>query len=191
MLEVERHCPSFSKSAVFTNTHLLFFPTQQASPRVQVDEDSVTKLAEKLQKDDPTPEIFDEVQRNVCFPCIRGSVMNPTNTVRYDISFSCSFCIGKMFFCFILFSILLLSCFCGVFLGFFLCAIFPLFNTHRWTFTPGVWNDATRWALLPLLQAESSICPNAGRAWHVERAKLPRIWWWRWRVFQRVPHRKH
>lgn len=38
---------------------------RQASPRVQVDEASVTKLGEKLQKDDPTPEIFDEIQRKV------------------------------------------------------------------------------------------------------------------------------
>lgn len=43
----------------------IFLFTQQASPRVQVDEASVTKLGEKLQKDDPTPEIFDEIQRNV------------------------------------------------------------------------------------------------------------------------------
>lgn len=40
--------------------------TQQASPRVQVDQESVIKLGDKLQKDDPTPEIFDEIQRNVC-----------------------------------------------------------------------------------------------------------------------------
>lgn len=32
---------------------------------MQVDEASVTKLGEKLQKDDPTPEIFDDIQRNV------------------------------------------------------------------------------------------------------------------------------
>lgn len=57
-------------SVVFTNICLLFFPTQQAAPRVQVDEESVIKLGEKLQKDDPTPEIFDEIQRNVCFICI-------------------------------------------------------------------------------------------------------------------------
>uniref|UniRef100_A0AAQ5XG64 Sorting nexin 13 n=1 Tax=Amphiprion ocellaris TaxID=80972 RepID=A0AAQ5XG64_AMPOC len=37
--------------------------SEKASPRVQVDEESVTKLGEKLQKDDPTPEIFDEIQR--------------------------------------------------------------------------------------------------------------------------------
>jgi len=34
-------------------------------PRVQVDEAPVTTLGEKLQKDDPTPEIFDEIQKNV------------------------------------------------------------------------------------------------------------------------------
>lgn len=39
----------------------------QASPRVQVDQESVIKLGDKLQKDDPTPEIFDEIQRNVSF----------------------------------------------------------------------------------------------------------------------------
>lgn len=37
----------------------------KASPRVQVDEASVIKLGEKLQKDDPTPEIFDEIQKSV------------------------------------------------------------------------------------------------------------------------------
>lgn len=46
----------------------LSFP--QASPRVQVDEESVIKLGEKLQKDDPTPEIFDEIQRKVHNPAI-------------------------------------------------------------------------------------------------------------------------
>ncbi|XP_075961534.1 sorting nexin-13 isoform X1 [Anarhichas minor] len=39
--------------------------SDKASPRVQVDEASVTTLGEKLQNDDPTPEIFDEIQRNV------------------------------------------------------------------------------------------------------------------------------
>lgn len=34
---------------------------------MQVDPESVIKLGDKLQKDDPTPEIFDEIQRNVCF----------------------------------------------------------------------------------------------------------------------------
>lgn len=58
-------CNIFKK--VFDDVYLLFFPTQQASPRVQVDEASVTKLGEKLQKDDPTPEIFDEIQRKVRF----------------------------------------------------------------------------------------------------------------------------
>lgn len=41
------------------------FISTQASPRVQVDEASVTKLAQKLNKEDPTPEIFDEIQRKV------------------------------------------------------------------------------------------------------------------------------
>lgn len=33
-----------------------------------MDQESVIKLGDKLQKDDPTPEIFDEIQRNVCPP---------------------------------------------------------------------------------------------------------------------------
>uniref|UniRef100_A0A3Q2XV67 Sorting nexin 13 n=1 Tax=Hippocampus comes TaxID=109280 RepID=A0A3Q2XV67_HIPCM len=39
--------------------------SDKASPRVQVNEDSITRLGEKLQKDDPTPEIFDDIQRKV------------------------------------------------------------------------------------------------------------------------------
>ncbi|XP_056275838.1 sorting nexin-13 isoform X2 [Pseudoliparis swirei] len=39
--------------------------SDKALPRVQVDEAPVTTLGEKLQKDDPTPEIFDEIQKNV------------------------------------------------------------------------------------------------------------------------------
>lgn len=46
---------------------MLLSVLKQASPRVQVDQESVIKLGDKLQKDDPTPEIFDEIQRNVCF----------------------------------------------------------------------------------------------------------------------------
>lgn len=72
------------------------------------------------------------------------------------------------------------------------CLCFPpvnkLFYTH---FTPGVWDDATRWALLPLLQAESSLRPHASRAGHVERAELPGFWWRRWRILQWLSHRKH
>uniref|UniRef100_A0A672FVS4 Sorting nexin 13 n=1 Tax=Salarias fasciatus TaxID=181472 RepID=A0A672FVS4_SALFA len=37
--------------------------SDKASPRVQVDEALVVKLGEKLQKDDPTPEIFDDIQK--------------------------------------------------------------------------------------------------------------------------------
>ncbi|XP_067281219.1 sorting nexin-13 isoform X3 [Pseudorasbora parva] len=39
--------------------------SEKASPRVQVDEAAVTRLAQKLSKEDPTPEIFDEIQRKV------------------------------------------------------------------------------------------------------------------------------
>ncbi|XP_051948728.1 sorting nexin-13-like isoform X2 [Xyrauchen texanus] len=39
--------------------------SEKASPRVQVDEASVARLAQKLSSEDPTPEIFDEIQRKV------------------------------------------------------------------------------------------------------------------------------
>ncbi|KAJ8288101.1 hypothetical protein COCON_G00007600 [Conger conger] len=39
--------------------------SEKASPRVQVDEALIAKLAEKLHKEDPTPEIFDDIQRKV------------------------------------------------------------------------------------------------------------------------------
>ncbi|XP_047663937.1 sorting nexin-13 isoform X1 [Tachysurus fulvidraco] len=39
--------------------------SEKASPRVQVDQISVDRLAEKLNKEDPTPEIFDDIQRKV------------------------------------------------------------------------------------------------------------------------------
>ncbi|XP_062899832.1 sorting nexin-13 isoform X5 [Mobula hypostoma] len=39
--------------------------SEKASPRVHVDDNLVAKLAEKLNYEDPTPEIFDDVQRKV------------------------------------------------------------------------------------------------------------------------------
>ncbi|XP_051526921.1 sorting nexin-13 isoform X2 [Myxocyprinus asiaticus] len=39
--------------------------SEKASPRVQMDEASVARLAQKLNSEDPTPEIFDEIQRKV------------------------------------------------------------------------------------------------------------------------------
>ncbi|XP_060798608.1 sorting nexin-13 isoform X3 [Neoarius graeffei] len=39
--------------------------SEKASPRVQVDRACVDRLAEKLSKEDPTPEIFDDIQRKV------------------------------------------------------------------------------------------------------------------------------
>lgn len=39
--------------------------SEKASPRVQVDRACVDRLAEKLNKEDPTPEIFDDIQRKV------------------------------------------------------------------------------------------------------------------------------
>ncbi|XP_056597434.1 sorting nexin-13 isoform X2 [Triplophysa dalaica] len=39
--------------------------SEKASPRVQVDDAAVARLAQKLNKEDPTPEIFDEIQRKV------------------------------------------------------------------------------------------------------------------------------
>ncbi|KAF0024727.1 hypothetical protein F2P81_023529 [Scophthalmus maximus] len=52
--------------------------SDKASPRVQVDEESVTKLGEKLQKDDPTPEIFDEIQRQVYDMMLRDERYYPS-----------------------------------------------------------------------------------------------------------------
>ncbi|GLD69184.1 sorting nexin-13 isoform X1, partial [Lates japonicus] len=52
--------------------------SDKASPRVQVDEVSVTKLGEKLQKDDPTPEIFDEIQRKVYDMMLRDERYYPS-----------------------------------------------------------------------------------------------------------------
>lgn len=39
----------------------------QASPRVNIDDNLVAKLAETLNHEDPTPEIFDDIQRKVYF----------------------------------------------------------------------------------------------------------------------------
>ncbi|XP_051519395.1 sorting nexin-13-like isoform X3 [Myxocyprinus asiaticus] len=39
--------------------------SEKASPRVQVDETSAARLEQKLSKEDPTPEIFDEIQRKM------------------------------------------------------------------------------------------------------------------------------
>ncbi|XP_035038711.1 sorting nexin-13 isoform X3 [Hippoglossus stenolepis] len=52
--------------------------SEKASPRVQVEEESVTKLGEKLQKEDPTPEIFDEIQRQVYDMMLRDERYYPS-----------------------------------------------------------------------------------------------------------------
>uniref|UniRef100_A0A4W5KQG8 Sorting nexin 13 n=1 Tax=Hucho hucho TaxID=62062 RepID=A0A4W5KQG8_9TELE len=53
--------------------------SDKASPRVQVDEASVLKLGEKLQKDsDPTPEIFDDIQRKVYDMMLRDERYYPS-----------------------------------------------------------------------------------------------------------------
>ncbi|KAJ4927834.1 hypothetical protein JOQ06_015636 [Pogonophryne albipinna] len=52
--------------------------SDKASPRVQVDEASVIKLGEKLQKDDPTPEIFDEIQKSVYDMMLRDERYYPS-----------------------------------------------------------------------------------------------------------------
>lgn len=46
---------------------LLFFSVCQASPRVTVDDYLVAKLADTLNHEDPTPEIFDDIQRKVLY----------------------------------------------------------------------------------------------------------------------------
>ncbi|CAL1589983.1 unnamed protein product [Knipowitschia caucasica] len=52
--------------------------SEKASPRVQVDEVSITKLGEKLQKDDPTPEIFDDIQKKVYDMMLRDERFYPS-----------------------------------------------------------------------------------------------------------------
>ncbi|KAM4550372.1 sorting nexin-13 isoform 2-T2 [Fundulus diaphanus] len=52
--------------------------SDKASPRVQVDKELVTKLGEKLQKEDPTPDIFDEVQRKVYDMMLRDERFYPS-----------------------------------------------------------------------------------------------------------------
>ncbi|XP_008419977.1 sorting nexin-13 isoform X1 [Poecilia reticulata] len=52
--------------------------SDKASPRVQVDKELVIKLGENLQKEDPTPEIFDEVQRKVYEMMLRDERFYPS-----------------------------------------------------------------------------------------------------------------
>ncbi|XP_038144670.1 sorting nexin-13 isoform X1 [Cyprinodon tularosa] len=52
--------------------------SEKASPRVQVDKELVIKLGEKLQKEDPTPDIFDEVQRKVYEMMLRDERFYPS-----------------------------------------------------------------------------------------------------------------
>ncbi|MEQ2256450.1 sorting nexin 13, partial [Ilyodon furcidens] len=52
--------------------------SDKASPRVQVDKELVTKLGEKLQREDPTPDIFDEVQRKVYDMMLRDERFYPS-----------------------------------------------------------------------------------------------------------------
>ncbi|XP_077160589.1 sorting nexin-13 isoform X4 [Paroedura picta] len=52
--------------------------SEKASPRVNIDEALVAKLAEKLNHEDPTPEIFDEVQRKVYDLMLRDERFYPS-----------------------------------------------------------------------------------------------------------------
>uniref|UniRef100_A0A8C5HSS1 Sorting nexin 13 n=1 Tax=Gouania willdenowi TaxID=441366 RepID=A0A8C5HSS1_GOUWI len=52
--------------------------SEKASPRVQVDESLLMKLGEKLVKDDPTPEMFDEIQRKVYDMMLRDERFYPS-----------------------------------------------------------------------------------------------------------------
>ncbi|XP_076157290.1 sorting nexin-13 isoform X4 [Alosa pseudoharengus] len=52
--------------------------SDKASPRVQVDEASILKLAEKLNTEDPTPEIFDDIQRKVYDMMLRDERFYPS-----------------------------------------------------------------------------------------------------------------
>uniref|UniRef100_A0A673IUN1 Sorting nexin 13 n=1 Tax=Sinocyclocheilus rhinocerous TaxID=307959 RepID=A0A673IUN1_9TELE len=52
--------------------------SEKASPRVEVDEAAVTRLAQKLNKEDPTPEIFDEIQKKVYDMMLRDERFYPS-----------------------------------------------------------------------------------------------------------------
>ncbi|XP_069050837.1 sorting nexin-13 isoform X2 [Lepisosteus oculatus] len=52
--------------------------SDKASPRVQVDEILVQRLAEKLNTEDPTPDIFDEIQRKVYDMMLRDERFYPS-----------------------------------------------------------------------------------------------------------------
>ncbi|KAK1173157.1 sorting nexin-13-like isoform X1 [Acipenser oxyrinchus oxyrinchus] len=52
--------------------------SEKASPRVQADESLVERLAEKLKNEDPTPEIFDDIQRKVYDMMLRDERFYPS-----------------------------------------------------------------------------------------------------------------
>ncbi|XP_016849848.1 sorting nexin-13 isoform X4 [Anolis carolinensis] len=52
--------------------------SEKASPRVNIDDNLVAKLAEKLNNEDPTPEIFDEIQRKVYDLMLRDERFYPS-----------------------------------------------------------------------------------------------------------------
>ncbi|XP_061442078.1 sorting nexin-13 isoform X2 [Rhineura floridana] len=52
--------------------------SEKASPRVNIDDTLVVKLAEKLNNDDPTPEIFDDIQRKVYDLMLRDERFYPS-----------------------------------------------------------------------------------------------------------------
>uniref|UniRef100_A0A8C3J1H4 Sorting nexin 13 n=1 Tax=Calidris pygmaea TaxID=425635 RepID=A0A8C3J1H4_9CHAR len=52
--------------------------SEKASPRVNIDDNLVAKLAETLNHDDPTPEIFDDIQRKVYELMLRDERFYPS-----------------------------------------------------------------------------------------------------------------
>ncbi|XP_060136719.1 sorting nexin-13 isoform X2 [Zootoca vivipara] len=52
--------------------------SEKASPRVDIDDTLVAKLEEKLNNEDPTPEIFDEIQRKVYDMMLRDERFYPS-----------------------------------------------------------------------------------------------------------------
>ncbi|KAJ6666576.1 hypothetical protein lerEdw1_020299 [Lerista edwardsae] len=52
--------------------------SERANPRVNIDDTLVAKLAEKLNNEDPTPEIFDEIQRKVYELMLRDKRFYPS-----------------------------------------------------------------------------------------------------------------
>lgn len=89
--------PSSKAYLVFKNSkdhYYYYFSVYQASPRVTVDDYLVAKLADTLNHEDPTPEIFDDIQRKVLYTTfiIRPFLKRNVSFYMYVISFVKRYC---------------------------------------------------------------------------------------------------